>query len=1191
MTRGTPNLIKSSAQASNAGTGQARAGHKYLSREWKGDRWVYDYGDGQGREVAPEDQEAPARTQADPATDLKARAALAKALDHQDLPAGFAVEGSKHTYTRRRGVWEDDQGQRIGDGAALVARLEREEAGGKPGGAMTLKQGLWAFLEGAVPGSDPTWKIRAGLEEDPRAILERNRAEQDRAGELRGENRAQDNAERDKQAQEREQQRAAQSEAIRAERDKAQGERDKARAQAQEEKDKARTQALSEKEAARTAKEKERADARASREQDTIAALREKLDAAKQDLKELHERRLLSRDLEAARAALEASEAPPEQDGAQGPEQGAAASVLVDRLDPGDPAASVEGIAQGRALQAFGAGAPSTSSTQGPETAPTTQSAALRLVDDGLLDDLKGKDKLAALKARAPEVAKGLAQSLARLGTQRPAVQARAAELLAREGWNGAARAQMLDALLSSQDVRRNATALMDAAEGLAAGGKVEPHHVAGAVAMRGMGAGQGEGAWAENVKTIGQDAEKEIARLQGLLAQARRDPSKAREALGAALSSGAVQKIATLAKAFPGLQDKAAQSAREVQAQAAALAPREGLASHGASAPLFVAGEMGRASAAPARYRLMEAHDVVPSHDPETWAKNGAYPEGIQERLYHSDKAEQNKVERNARNLEPAFVVNTNPDALNGPPVITPEGHVLGGNSRAMSMQLAYRQGGEKAAALRKHLTDNAHHFGFRPEDVQALVNPVLVRETTPESHDPAHLKKLVRLYNEGHTQAMDPKAMSVALSSKLGEDVIHNLAGQMEAGESLAEFLDSPRSRSFVEALDRAGVIDERNSNAYKERGGKLNADGRRLVERALVGKVVGDADLLHRLPDSIITGLARAVPSLYQAEGAGKGYNIREPLKAALDGYATMHARGRQGGVGVPDSSASPEVMRAALSQLKGDLFGEDHPATSDPRAAKILEALVRRPGSRQLANAFSDFSAQAQANPEGQASLFGPSDPSTVLHGALDRLLRQPQEQEQARTQAEPSGEQGQSPTSSEAQPNQAPEVSASAEPASDNAPPASAEVSASDNAPPAGAESAPTLGQASLFGGPASAPEPEAPQEEREQDKPEPNPNQGLLLSMRGALARIRTLAAPHTLASSGGRSEPPALTEPASVRAGEVLGDDGGVHEVGGDWSGGGEGAPLVDVDRAPYGGDGVDVDPVLGVPDFGEVV
>jgi hypothetical protein len=1176
-------LIKSGAQAANAGTGQERAGHKYLSRKWVGDRWVYDYGDGDGREPAAQDQEEqPARTQADPATDLKARAALARAFDHPSLPAGFSVEGSEHTYTRRRGVWEDEEGTRIGDGAALAARLEREETSGKVGGALTLKQALWAFLEGAVPGSDPTWKIRAGLEEDPRSILARNRAEQDRAGELRGENREQDQAEANKQAEARTQERAAQDEARRAEREAAVAERDKARTQAQEEKGKAREAAQAEKEAARAEREKGRAEARAAKEQETVAALREKLEAAKQDLKTLNERRLLSRDLEAARAALEAA-----QDTEQGQPQAGedagqagegtsqAAAALVDGLDPKEAAASVEATNQERALQAFGVG-----EDAAKDAAPSEgQSAALRLVDDGLLNDLKGKDKLAALKTRAPEVAKGLAQSLAKLGTQRPAVQARAADLLARENWNGSARAQMLGALLDNQDARRNATALMDAAESLAAGGKVEPHHVAGAIAMRGMGAGQGEGAWADNVKAIGQDAERELARLQGLLAQARQNPAKAREALGAALSSGAVQKIATLAKAFPGLQDKATAAARDVEAQASALAPREGLATHGASAPLFVAGEMGRATSAPARYRLMEAHDVVPSHDPETWAKNGAYPEGIQERLYHSDKAEQNKVERNARNLEPAFVVNTNPDALNGPPVITPEGHVLGGNSRAMSMQLAYRQGGEKASALRKHLTDNAHHFGFRPEDVQAMVNPVLVREATPESSDPAHLRKLVRLYNEGHTQAMDPKALSVALSSKLGEDVIHNLAGQMEAGESLAEFLDSPRSRSFVEALDRAGVIDERNANAYKERGGKLNADGRRLVERALVGKVVGDADLLHRLPDSLITGLARSVPSLYQAEGAGKGYNIREPLKAALDGYATMHARGRQGGVGVPPSDASPEVMRAGLSQLKGDLFGEDHPATSDPRAAKILEALVRRPGSRQIANAFSDFAAQAQANPEGQASLFGPSDPSTVLHGALDRLLRQPQEQEQARTQGEPSDGQEATPAPpSNTEPREAgapaPASNNPATPASDNAPPADTSSPAPEvEAPPPATE-----GQASLFGG-GSAPRVPEPESE-EDDKPAPNPNQGLLLSMaRGLLARNRALAMP------------------ASVRAGEVWGDDGGAHEdVGGvgeleNLSGGGVDAQ----DREPYGtgeaGGSFEVDPCVGVPDFGEVV
>jgi len=1050
---GLANLIKS-AGASPSGTTQAgqgaqRAGHKYLRREWKGDRWVYDYGDGQGlREAKGEEdrpQEAPQAPS--PEQERKARAALAQVLDHASLPADFTVQTPTHTYTRTpRGGWEDEEGTRIGDGAALVARLERDTTEGKRGGALTLKQALWAFLEGAVPGSDPTWKLRAGIEQDPRAILAANRKEQARADEVRGDVREEGRQEQDKAS-------AARSAELEAARAKIQEERSRA----QEDKDKARTQ-----------KEKERQEGQLAKVQETVEDLRGKLKEAREQLKQREEARLLSRQLDAARQALEEDPARTQSGASQGQEapQDQAARASLPDLNPSDPIASAQDAQDAAGLEGFDV-SPSDKPSEGA-------AAVLRLVDDDLLGGLEGKDKLAALKKTAPDVVERLRGMLGKLGTQRPAVQQRIADVLALEGWNGSARAEMIGALLQNPQARRNASSILEAASSLASGGKVEPHHVAGAVAMQGGGAG-GDAAWSQNVREVGQDAERELGRLQGLLAQARSNPAKAREALSSALSSGAIQKIATLARAFPGLQDKAAQGTRDLVTQAASLAAREGLVTHGAKAPLFVAGDMGRATSTPARYRLMEAHEAIPSHDPETWAKNGAYPEGIQERLYHSDKAEQHKVERNAENLEPSFVVNTNPDALNGPPIITPEGHVLGGNSRAMSMQLAYRQGGERARALRQHLEDNAHHFGFSPEDVRGMVNPILVREVSPEDRSPANMKRLVRQYNEGMTQGMDPKALSVALSSKLDDSHIHNLASQMEAGESLAEFLDSPRSRAFVEALDRAGVIDERNANAYKEKSGRLNADGRRLVERALVGKVVGDADLLHRLPESIITGLARAVPSLYQAEGSGASYNIRAPLKAALDGYATMHARGRQGGVGVPSSDASPEVMRAALSQLKGDLFGEDHPATADPRAAKILEALVRRPGSRQLATAFGDFAARAQANPEGQASLFGVVDPHAALHGALDRMIQAP-----APSDATPQGE---PVLQSEPAPS---------EPVGQAAPPE---------------EKEPARTQADLLGGFTPAPPHEAHADAQggqgEEDKPrEENPNQmGLFRSL------------------------------------------------------------------------------------------
>src|SRR5439155_4238966 len=67
-----------------------------------------------------------------------------------------------------------------------------------------------------------------------------------------------------------------------------------------------------------------------------------------------------------------------------------------------------------------------------------------------------------------------------------------------------------------------------------------------------------------------------------------------------------------------------------------------------------------------PAKYKLVEAQDLTPSHNAETFAPNPNYPPGVQERAYHSSKEAQARVIQQAQNYDPRYLVNTNPDARN---------------------------------------------------------------------------------------------------------------------------------------------------------------------------------------------------------------------------------------------------------------------------------------------------------------------------------------------------------------------------------------------------------------------------------------------------------------------------------------------------------------------------------------------
>jgi hypothetical protein len=96
-----------------------------------------------------------------------------------------------------------------------------------------------------------------------------------------------------------------------------------------------------------------------------------------------------------------------------------------------------------------------------------------------------------------------------------------------------------------------------------------------------------------------------------------------------------------------------------------------------------------------PAHYAVVEAEQLVASHDPQTFAPDARYPEGVQERDYLKQPEEQRKVVMGAQQLDPALVLTDTPSAVDGPPIVTGGTPiVLGGNGRSMMIKRAYAEG-----------------------------------------------------------------------------------------------------------------------------------------------------------------------------------------------------------------------------------------------------------------------------------------------------------------------------------------------------------------------------------------------------------------------------------------------------------------------------------------------------------------
>jgi len=302
-----------------------------------------------------------------------------------------------------------------------------------------------------------------------------------------------------------------------------------------------------------------------------------------------------------------------------------------------------------------------------------------------------------------------------------------------------------------------------------------------------------------------------------------------------------------------------------------------------GDSVPIFLRGAGRQMDELKGTWKVVEADSLIASHHPESFDQREDYPLSVQERAYHSDKSEQHKVEDLAHSLVPAMLINNNPDAVNGAPIVTSKGIVLGGNGRTMGIQRAYNKYPESAEKLKKYLAQHARAFGMVPSLVSQMKRPVLVREVAA-ADDTKELTRLGRRMNESFTQGLDPRAEEVAVSKFVSQDVVDVLTHHMETDETLSKFLARGGSRPFVETIRQAGIIDERNQNKYLNQDTMLlNEDGRERVSRVLAARLIPDSDLLNSMDQSWRENLGQSVPSFLQAERAG--WDLKPALVAAV------------------------------------------------------------------------------------------------------------------------------------------------------------------------------------------------------------------------------------------------------------------------------------------------------------------
>ena len=287
-------------------------------------------------------------------------------------------------------------------------------------------------------------------------------------------------------------------------------------------------------------------------------------------------------------------------------------------------------------------------------------------------------------------------------------------------------------------------------------------------------------------------------------------------------------------------------------------------------------------------RYEVWELADLLPSNDPfNQFQRTADYPPTAQERAYHKNQNEQDKVRRNAVNLNPRYLVTDSPDASSGPPVVTTDGIVLGGNSRTMSMQLAFTKP-EKLQEYKDYLASRSQLYGIEPETFSGMQAPVLVRVLQGGAMSQDEMAIASNAFNQTSTEELDVVAEGVSKSRRIDSRILTEIGSALENFDTLREYMASTESRPLVTMLTENEIIAPNQVGRMVDQNGLLTDTGKNLLESALRGLIVQDYDILASASEnvaSVLNKIDRAIISLVQLKRVGGKWDLSGVITKAL------------------------------------------------------------------------------------------------------------------------------------------------------------------------------------------------------------------------------------------------------------------------------------------------------------------
>lgn len=329
-------------------------------------------------------------------------------------------------------------------------------------------------------------------------------------------------------------------------------------------------------------------------------------------------------------------------------------------------------------------------------------------------------------------------------------------------------------------------------------------------------------------------------------------------------------------------------------------------------------------------QFAVEDADSLVTSHN-EAGAVNKNYPQELQPRD-RQRVASKLQIAQMAGNINPELLGDT-AKVSDGAPIIGEDRIVESGNARTISLRKAYADG--NAGKYREWLKTNAEKFGLKPEDIDSVKKPVLVRIRRTE----LNREEFTRESNQADVASMSPAELARADAERISPEDM--MLFDAPGGNVLAS-----SNRQFINKF-LAGLGQQEAAQYILKRGSYTKQLADR-IRAAVFAKAYKDDRLLSLMAEdtdndirNITQALLSAAPSIAKARAVREDLGEFDITKALIEG-ADLIRLARDNG----------QTLDAYLSQM--NMFNRPNPVaievarhydTNKKSAKRITEGLQK------------------------------------------------------------------------------------------------------------------------------------------------------------------------------------------------------------------------------------------------------